>query len=211
MKHLFYILFYLIFLDTQAQNTKFDGHTWAPPYQLSIPEKWTIERFEIPISFAPKITYKGVEDIRFTPGWGKAESEEYWTYAFLWYLEGSPKINASSISSNLNAYYTGLIEVNAGNSRTEAEKNITVKTTFKKITSEFSDLATYTGTVTMLDYMQRKPITLYSKVHVRKCTLKNKTLVFHELSPKPFSHKNWKLLDQLWIDFSCEKDIVKNS
>ncbi|TDO28815.1 hypothetical protein [Sediminibacterium goheungense] len=204
MKSLIFLLFCLISLNTYSQSAKFDGHTWTPPYRLPIPDKWTIERFEIPISFAPKIAYKGVEDIRFTPGWSKAESEEYWTYAFLWYLEGNPEINSGTISTNLNAYYTGLIEVNTGNSRTEAEKNMTVTTTFKKTTSELSDLATYTGTVVMMDYMQRKPITLYSKVHIRKCAANNKTVVFHELSPKPFSHKNWKLLDQLWIDFSCE-------
>ena len=43
--------------------------------------------------FAPSIKYKGVEDIRFTPGWGKAGSEEYWTYAFLWFLDDEPFVN----------------------------------------------------------------------------------------------------------------------
>ncbi len=61
------------------------------PYHLSIPKDWTIERFLITISFAPQISYKGVEDIRFTPGWGKVDSDEYWTYAFLWYLDAHPK------------------------------------------------------------------------------------------------------------------------
>ena len=40
-----------------------------------------------------RIKYSGVEDIRFAPGWGNAKSNEYWTYAFLWYLDGTVIIN----------------------------------------------------------------------------------------------------------------------
>ncbi|MGL6267834.1 MAG: hypothetical protein ACRC2O_07895, partial [Chitinophagaceae bacterium] len=72
----------------QEIQSEFDGHKWEAPYTLPVPKDWTIERFPIPISFAPQIPYRGVEDIRFTPGWGKKISEEYWSYAFLWYLEG---------------------------------------------------------------------------------------------------------------------------
>ena len=98
-------------INGQEVKTAFDGHKWEAPYHLPIPKGWTIERFLIPISFAPQISYKGVEDIRFTPGWGDIKSEEYWTYAFLWYLDGSPKTDANIIAANLKAYYTGLVKL----------------------------------------------------------------------------------------------------
>ena len=34
------------------------------PYNLGFPKDWGVERFLIPIAFAPQIPYKGVEDIR---------------------------------------------------------------------------------------------------------------------------------------------------
>ena len=37
-------------------------------YSLPTPKGWTIEQFPIPISFARSIKYKGVEEIRFAPG-----------------------------------------------------------------------------------------------------------------------------------------------
>ena len=73
MKHLIILMLCLPSLSIYAQEVKpeFDGHKWEAPYDLPIPKDWGIERFLIPISFAPQISYKGVEDIRFTPGWAK--------------------------------------------------------------------------------------------------------------------------------------------
>ncbi|QNR85923.1 hypothetical protein H9N25_05620 [Pedobacter riviphilus] len=47
---------------TYAQaKPAFDGPSWKPPYQLEL-DNWGIERFPIPIDFAPSIKYTGVED-----------------------------------------------------------------------------------------------------------------------------------------------------
>ena len=189
----------------QEVKTEFDGHKWEAPYNLPIPKDWTIERFLIPISFAPQIPYKGVEDIRFSPGWANLKSDEYWTYAFLWYLDSSPKTDAEIIAKNLKGYYTGLIKSNTDSTKASAEKLIPVSTSFKKAPTDKGDLETYTGTIEMVDYMQRKPITLNCIVHIKSCKEGNKTILFYELSPKPFTHNNWVNLNQLWIDFKCEK------
>jgi hypothetical protein len=58
--------------------------TWKPAYKLITPDGWTVERLPFPIEFAPQIPYKGVEELRFAPGWGDIKSDEHWTYAFLW-------------------------------------------------------------------------------------------------------------------------------
>src|SRR5205809_2818683 len=110
MKKTLFIVLLLISLKTfgQTPGKEFNPETYKPTYSLNIPDGWGVERFAIPIEFAPTIAYKGVEDIRFTPGWGNAESEEYWTYAFLWYLEGNPQMDAKTIEKNLAAYYNGL-------------------------------------------------------------------------------------------------------
>ncbi len=205
MKYVLVLLLLCRGLSVVAQETKpaFDGHTWVAPYTLPTPKDWGIERFPLPISFAPSIAYQGVEDIRFTPGWGKASSEEYWSYAFLWYLDGKINMDAATIESNLKAYYTGLISVNGSN--IPSEKLIPVVTAFKAIKKAKGDIKTFSGSVVMLDYMEQKLITLNCKVHWKTCKGSNKTYIFYELSPQSFTHPVWASLGQLWLDFKCEK------
>lgn len=186
----------------QEKVTEFDAHTWVAPYVLPTPKDWGTERFPIPISFAPEITYKGVEDIRFAPGWAKATSEGYWSYAFLWYLEGEISLDTKRIESNLKVYYAGLIGTNGAS--IPAEKLIPVVTSFKKTKETKGDLGTYVGTIEMTDYMAQKPIVLNCIVHVKSCPGSKRTLVFYELSPQPLSHSIWLSLDALWLDFRCE-------
>ncbi|MFT3679909.1 MAG: hypothetical protein QM791_06530 [Ferruginibacter sp.] len=196
-------LFFSLTAYAQEAQTGFDGHKWEAPYDLPKPKDWGIERFLIPISFAPQVPYKGVEDIRFAPGWAKAASEEYWTYAFLWWLEEKPVMNAKIIEENLKNYYTGLLQVNSDSSKTAGEKYIPVVTAFKKIKTFKGDKATFEGTVTMKDYMKRTPITLHCVVQLAYCEEENRTVIFYQLSPKPRTHKNWAGLNRLWTGFKC--------
>lgn len=207
MKKTFVTILCLASLFCFGQNVKtaFDGKYWKAPYQLSIPTDWDIERFVIPIEFAPQIKYSGVEDIRFAPGWGNVKSNEYWTYAFLWYLHGSYKINKNIIENNLRAYYTGLVGRNIEPRKIPASKVIPVKTIVKQVTTSEGDLKTFNGMIEMLDYMEQRPITLNCIIHTRKYKEKDKTFVFYELSPKPFSDSIWSKLDGLWTDFDYKK------
>ncbi|MBK8366984.1 MAG: hypothetical protein IPL10_06090 [Bacteroidetes bacterium] len=199
MKILAILFLSLIFITSYGQAPEFNGHTWQAPYHLSNPTNWGAERFPIPVGFAPQIPYKGVEDIRFTPGWAKAASDEYWTYAFLWYLDGDVKIDVKTIESNLKLYYTGLITANGSTISTP------ILTSFKEITKDSNDLKTYLGTISLLDYMAKQPMVLNCKVHIASCTDKTKTFIFYELSPKPLSHIIWQSLDALWTEFKCKK------
>jgi len=204
MKYFILLGLGLSFLNLKAQDNNqpaFDGHKWEAPYNLPIPRTYTIERFLIPISFAPSINYKGVEDIRFTPGWGNIKTHEYWTYAFLWWLDGTVTMDSAIIENNLKAYYTGLAKVN----NVPADKQVVVKTKFNKAKTASGDLNTYTGTIDMTDYMTKSPLTLNAVVHVRRCEAENKTVIFYQVSPKPFTHSNWADLNSLWVEFKCKK------
>ena len=196
----------LLFLKSSGQNAKeFDGKKWEAPYVLDTLKGWDVERFLIPISFAPSIPYKGVEDIRFTPGWSKKTTDEYWSYAFLWYLDGTPTFDANTIENNLKAYYTGLIKVNTDPAKI-TDKLFPVTSSIKSRITEKGDLKTFEGSVRMLDYMSQQPITLNFVIHIRSCEGKDKTFVFHEISPMPYSADVWKRLHQLWTNFKCNKE-----
>jgi len=211
MKNHTLLLFCLISLVTFGQSPKvdFDGKKWEAPYSLELPKGWDIERFLIPIEFAPSIPYKGVEDIRFTPGWGNVKSEEYWTYAFLWYLDDKPQMTATIAADNLKAYYTGLIGRNIEPRKIPSDKIFPVQSQIKTTTTATGDTKTFIGTVHMLDYMEQKPITLNCIIHVRSCPGQNKTFIFNEISPKPYKDSVWTSLNQLWTNFSCDKTAEK--
>lgn len=200
------ILLSFAYITTYGQEkTEFDGHTWEAPYHLPIPKNWTIERFLVPPSFAPTIMYKGVEDIRFAPGWSKMESNEYWSYAFLWYLDGANIFDAKTLANNLTAYYTGLFNINTDKSKIDTTKLIPVKVSINQKDTENSDIKTFEGVIEMNDYMTKKPINLNLIVNIKSCEEQNKTFVFFELSPKPYSDAIWKSLNQLWLNFKCTR------
>lgn len=200
MKFLVMLFFNLSFITSYAQAPEFNERNGEVPYYLSSPANWGVERFPIPIGFAPQIPYKGMEDIRFTPGWAKVASDEYWSYAFLWYLDGEVKMDANIIESNLKQYYSGLITANGSNVPSP------IITTFKEVAADSNDFKTYLGTISLFDYMAKQPLLLHCKVHVKSCVGETKTFVFYELSPKPLSHAIWQSLDALWVYFKCKKD-----
>jgi hypothetical protein len=193
--------------ERRPTPVEFNAELYNPPYNLITPEGWGVERLGIPIDFAPTIPYSGVEDIRFAPGWADSASDEYWTYAFLWYLDGKPEINSESIEKNLNAYYTGLIGRNIDKRNIPQEKISDVKVSMKQINTSEGDLQTYSGTIDMLDYMGQKPITLNCIVHIKSCGDENHTFVFYEISPKPLTSDVWKEMDKLWV--ACSKTSAK--
>ena len=46
-------------------------------YTFPVPHGWGSETIPMPIKFAPKIPFTGMEELRFVPDWGKAGSDEY--------------------------------------------------------------------------------------------------------------------------------------
>ena len=175
-------------------------------YSLPLPDKWTKEVFSIPISFAPEINYKGHEEIRFAPGWGDSTKNDYWTYAFLWCIDADPNISNSIVENNLKYYYNGLVRSNSQQFHISNSKMNITETSFVKVASENGDLQTFKGTIKMVDYMRVQPQILNSIVHLKFCSAVNKYMLFHEISPRPFTDPVWTDLNKLWNGFECGKE-----
>ncbi|WP_104384569.1 hypothetical protein [Sphingobacterium sp. HMA12] len=206
MIRFFFIALAVFVLHTglRAQE-KFDPVAWKAPYSLSL-DGWGIERFPIPVDFAPKIPYKGVEDVRFATGWSKAESHEYWSYAFLWYVEGKQVLDSKTIETNLSMYFDGLVHRNIEKRALPKDLIKKTKAKFKKLAEpQGEDESTFTGTIQMVDYMGKQPITLHSTIHVRTCPGTDHTIIFHQFSPQERSASVWSKLDGLWNTFHCSE------
>ena len=174
-------------------------------YKLDVPQGWNVERIPFPVDFAPGINYTGVEDLRFTPDWEDLTSEEHWSYAFLWWLDEKPKIDADILQENLTAYYSGLVKGNIVQRSIPQIKIVSTVVTIKKMETSTDDLTTFGGTISMLDYIAQSPITLNCLVHVKGCDTQNHTAVFFEISPKQYDHPVWQKLNNLSAGFKCGK------
>lgn len=205
MKHIFFFCLISLHVIGQTPAVPFDPHTWVPPYQLTIPDRWGVERIAFPIEFAPQIPYKGTEDLRFAPGWAKPESDDYWSYTFLWWLEGSPTIDATTLQENLKTYYSGLVGRNISGRNIPADKVIPTNAVITKIKATGNGETAYVGTIRMLDYMAQRPMTLQCSITIKNCKDQNRTAVFVALSPKLPNHPIWKELTNIKDSFKCSK------
>jgi hypothetical protein len=179
----------------------FDPVTWEPPYVLPLLKGWSKERFALPPDFAQSFSWKGVEELRFHPGWADPASPGYWSYAFLWWIDGNPSIDESALQHNLQAYYSGLVARNIAPRNIPAVKLITTMVSVKKIPTMGEDLATFRGSVRMLDYMTQIPMTLNIVIHVKDAGMDGatrmgaKSAVLVEASPQPHEQMVWRKLD----------------
>jgi len=179
--------------------------TFVGPYTFGAPDGWRIERSAFPPPFAPGVRLRGVEEIRFPAGWGVAGSEEYWSLAYLFWLDAGQKIDAAVLQENIKSYYEGLIVTGGGPVRHNipADKLLPTRVSIQKVKAEPDDGETYSGTVDMLDYMAMKPIRLNFMAHVKTCTDVKHFPVFLELSPKPFEDGIWVDLKRMKRNFKC--------
>jgi hypothetical protein len=78
------------------------------PELLKQPANWEFERFNLPPGFAPGITYKGAEELRFAPGMFQKDSANYFTYVFVAELDSVSAVSKADIRDYLLKYYKGL-------------------------------------------------------------------------------------------------------
>ncbi len=87
--------------------------------ELPTPAGWRGETIDLPPEFAPTMSWKGREVLRFSPGMFKADAPDFFSYVFLLELdEGEP-----DWPSQLLLYYPGLArEVSEGKIETSGFK-----------------------------------------------------------------------------------------
>jgi len=178
---------------------------FSGPYNFTAPGNWAVERSSFPPPFAPDVKLRGVEEIRFMPGWGVAGAYDYWSLAYLFWLEAGQEVDASVLREMIRTYYDGLI-VNGGGGgprNIPKEKIFPTKVSIQKVKTEEDDADTWMGTVDMLDYKLLAPMKLYFTAHRKGCADKKHFPVFLELSPRSFEDPIWRVLKQPKENFVC--------
>lgn len=159
---------------------------------LKSDSRWQKEIITFPIDWAPGMTIKGFEDLRFSPKWDQPESEEFWSLVLAWKIETEQALKKSDIIHNIDVYFNGLMEPNDSTV-------IIPKTNFlllKKETS--SNLTAWTGKMKVYDNFHTKDmITLNISVVQYFCANTKTAQVVFRFSLQPFEHSIWNSLHSI--------------
>ena len=79
-----------------------DGFSWP------VPAGWRKETIPFPLEFAPDLPHKGVEELRFGPGFSHPQEPDYWSYDFVWRLDDESAVDEKSLADELTRYFRGL-------------------------------------------------------------------------------------------------------
>lgn len=77
------------------------------PWQ--VPAGWKHETIPFPLDFAPGLAHRGLEELRFPPGFLDEAAPNRWSYAFVWRLEDAATLDATQLGDELAVYFRGLL------------------------------------------------------------------------------------------------------
>jgi hypothetical protein len=174
------------------------------PFTWPLPPGWRSETIPFPLGFAPSLPYRGLEELRFAPGMFDAASEQFWTYAFVWWLEGEVVLDANRLNEELAAYFEGLSAAVEG-SDFDAERAKVVS----RLVAAPSDDSTCThwrGTVSSYDpFATHARIELQLEVESFRCEVQDRTVALFRVSPRPSDDAVWTQLAALRDAFRCSR------
>ena len=181
----------------------------ADPYALPAPEGWGKERMEFPLSFAKDLDYKGLEELRFAPGMFKAEAADYFSYAFMMWIDGKMSFEPKSLEKDLLKYYKGLCATVARGKKLDLDlSKISVKVTKqdKKGSLGGEDADFFHAQIDWYDpFVTGKPLTLHLEMWGRAADGQKRSCLFACASPKEKSAPVWEALRKIQAGFTCPK------
>ena len=171
-----------------------------PEMRLNSPKGWGGETIILPPPFAPDMNFRGIEELRFAPGWGKATSDEFLTYLFVFVLDGKQDLSQKVVGREVLTYFRGVANSTLGHrglKKVDAEK-FTLK--LRKIESSGSKesppegVTSYAGKLDWIEpWVSVKSHTLFMEIQTWQSAAESKArYVFCSVSPKQRS------VTQIW-------------
>ena len=167
---------------------------------IKLDSTWGQEVLRFP---ARDMDYKGVGDIRFPPkGWIHPEHTFFWSYTYAWSIRLNKKITAKELEIDLVKYFNSLNKVAIRDKTYKRRASATITEIKRKKSTTF-----FEGKVATYDrFATNKRFTLNVKIERNYCKKSKKTVILFTFSPKEFTHKVWKTLDEVeLVDGFCEE------
>jgi hypothetical protein len=178
------------------------GYSQQSDYSWPLPEKWTREIIPFPVNFAPRLDYRGIEEVHFMPGWRGTDSlpNQWWSYTFIWFLDSVIIFDADKLKRDLTIYFEGLQREVRKKPVDSYRLNVTTEVRVKRHSKK--DPGNFSGNAKILDvFSSDEPVKLNMKISFFTSSHLKKTIVFFELSPKRFHDLVWHELDRHISEF----------
>lgn len=168
------------------------------PFAMPVPDGWRTETLFFPLEFAPDLPYSGLEELRFAPGMFQEGAEDFWSYAFVWWVGSEEPTGEAALAAHLESYFRGLStavgetrEVDVSGARFAAEIHPAESGGFAGTAETFDPFTTH------------DQIVLRLRGWVRPCPSHGRQAVLFELSPQQYGHPIWTELDSIGRGFRC--------
>jgi hypothetical protein len=173
----------------------------APTFGWPVPEGWKHETIPFPLDFAPGLRFRGLEELRFAPGFFKPGASTFWSYAFAWSLENPPAFDAPTMSGVLREYFAGLARA-VGKDKFPMDPGWFRAELAPRTEAGATILA---GRVCSYDaFVTGQPIVLNVEVRLRDCPAAGRHLITFLLSPKSPGDPVWDDLKACESALYCE-------
>jgi len=187
MKHEITLVFiFLLSFAVKGQDTKAEF--------LKEPSAWEFERFPLPPTFSSNFPYKGVEELRFSPGMFKKDAPDYFSYAFVAQLDNTSSISQQKIKEYLLLYFKGLCASTAKQRNLSIDTSL-VKVSIEKKTKTSADAVIYNAVIAIFGvFADGAPVTLNAEIKVLNDLKAKKTYLLFITSPRKRTDSIWQQL-----------------
>jgi hypothetical protein len=146
------------------------------------------------LDFAPDLPYRGVEELRFAPGFFTTSEPDWWSYAFAWWLEDAAPTDETALGDALTVYFRGLCEAVGGGTFTFDPDHF--QAALKQASpSDGQPGPSLEGQIETYDAFQTgDPLTLRVRAHLFTCGDHHTVLI----GASPAAET-----DSIWIDLSA--------
>ena len=155
------------------------------PFVLPVPEGWRTETIPFPLDFAPQIELTGVEELRFAPGMFTEGAEDFWSYAFIWWVPEASHFDEEMLRASLNAYFEGLSKA-VGEPKEIDFEGVEFETEVRRQSHGAEGSLRFDATIRAFDaFVTARPIVLRARIEVIPCSSQQKLAAFFAISPQP--------------------------
>lgn len=158
---------------------------------------WLKEIIHFPLGFAPDLNYTGFEDLRFAKAWRNPESEEFFSYVFIWNINLNQKPTKETVETDLKRYYDGLMTA------VNKNKDYTIPETEVALTqdTDSTDLPFFKGTMQVYDsFVTRQVQTFYLTVETLYCETTTHYKLYFKVSTKNYDEPIWDKFETITLN-----------
>ena len=176
------------------------------PSLLKSPANWQFEQFSLPPDFAPNVKFHGVEELRFSPGWGKREATDYFTVIFGIRFDDTKSVSPADIRDYLLTYFRGLCDKTAKDRKLNPINTSSINVSIeRKQTADrmpIYDLSLHIFGV----FTDGGPVTLNAEIKEMEDQVHQRVYLLMIASPLPKTDPVWQELYKVQREFVVPND-----